>query len=281
MRPSRARLHPIEIRAHVVPRQVQHLAPELPVFLDLCLGLRRPPSELAVRLASLHDPPHCRLKPRVLQIQMHSQLSAQIRVPVGDHVDPLDRRDCFHVLQPLERLDRRAKNDILVCPRRVLLRMAATVRLVSRVRPLSRNAAVPDRWIFRQAHDGPSLLGGFDLGHLDAHDALVQDAGDQMREILVDAHDGGDVGGLEPARQIGDRFHVERPVLVVDGAIVEAGRLNDPRHPARGEFFQPSAQRRPPLAHRPPYRVLFHGRVPSALSHYRKRTTLTEPTFLP
>src|SRR5437868_13257736 len=32
---GRARFHSVEMRAHVVPRQVQQLASELPIFLDL------------------------------------------------------------------------------------------------------------------------------------------------------------------------------------------------------------------------------------------------------
>src|SRR6202795_4071359 len=51
MRTGAARFHPVEIRAHVVPRQVQHLAPELPIFLDLRLALRRSASEFAVCIA--------------------------------------------------------------------------------------------------------------------------------------------------------------------------------------------------------------------------------------
>src|SRR6516165_11097369 len=79
-----------------------------------------------------------------------------------------------------------------------------------------------------------------------------------MREGLVEPNDGRDVRGLEPARQIRDRFHVERAVFVVDRAVIEAGRLDDPGNAARGELLEPGAQRRPPLAHRPPYAVLSH-----------------------
>src|SRR5437762_13104089 len=49
---GRARFHSVEIRAYVVSRQVQHLASELPIFLDLRLGLRRSPSEFAMCIAS-------------------------------------------------------------------------------------------------------------------------------------------------------------------------------------------------------------------------------------
>src|SRR5438128_11395244 len=80
-----------------------------------------------------------------------------------------------------------------------------------------------------------------------------------MRERLVEPHDGRDVRGLKPARQIRDRFDVERAVLVVDRAVIEAGRLDDPGNAARGEFLEPGAQRRASFAHRPPYAVFFHG----------------------
>src|SRR5215831_8989290 len=80
-----------------------------------------------------------------------------------------------------------------------------------------------------------------------------------MRERLVYPNDRRDVRGLEPARQIRDRFHVERSVFVVDRAVIETGRLDDPGNAARGELLEPGAQRRPSFAHRPPYAVFFHG----------------------
>src|SRR5438270_11957268 len=80
-----------------------------------------------------------------------------------------------------------------------------------------------------------------------------------MRERLVDPHDGRDVRGLEPARQIRDRLHVERAVLVVDRAVIEARRLDDPGDAARGELLEPGAERRPSFADRPAYAVFFHG----------------------
>jgi hypothetical protein len=49
-----------------------------------------------------------------------------------------------------------------------------------------------------------------------------------MRERFVEPNDGRDVRGLEPARQIGDRLHIERPVFMVDRAVIEACRLDDP-----------------------------------------------------
>src|SRR4051794_30780429 len=87
-----------------------------------------------------------------------------------------------------------------------------------------------------------------------------------MRERLVDPHDGRDVRGLKPARQIRDRFHVERAVLVVDRTVIEAGRLDDPGNAARGELLEPGTQRRPSFAHRPPYAVFFHDTLPALVS---------------
>src|SRR5690348_2862399 len=45
---ARARLHPVKIRADIVARQVQHLTPELPIYLALCLG--RAPNGSSLRL---------------------------------------------------------------------------------------------------------------------------------------------------------------------------------------------------------------------------------------
>src|SRR5712691_12177502 len=96
---------------------------------------------------------------------------------IRDHVDPFDRRYLLDILQAPERLDRRAYNDVLVGPWRVFGGVAAAIALVSGVRPLAGDAPVPDRRILRQANDGARLLGVFHLGHLDAHDPLIQDAG--------------------------------------------------------------------------------------------------------
>ena len=104
---ARARFHPVKIRAHIVPRQVQHLAPELPIFLDLRLGLCRSPSELAVCIACRRDPPHRRFEGRVLKVEMNPKLGAEVGMPIPDHVDPFDRRNLLDILQAIERLDRR------------------------------------------------------------------------------------------------------------------------------------------------------------------------------
>src|SRR5215472_11863561 len=85
----------------------------------------------------------------------------------------------------------------------------------------------------------------------------------------MDPNDSRNVGGLEPAREIGDRFHVERPVFVVDRAVIKAGRLDDPGNAARGELLEPGAQRRPPFAHRPPYAVFFHGSLQASFTLVR------------
>src|SRR5262249_50280735 len=122
-----------------------------------------------------------------------------------------------------------------------------------------RDAAMADRRILRLAHERARLLDAIDVGDLDAHDPLIEDRRDQMREGLVDPHDRRDVGGLEPAGEIGDRLEVEGAMFVVEHAVVEAGSLDDPRAPARRDLLDPGPQRRPPLAHRPPYAVLFHG----------------------
>src|SRR5215467_13925676 len=103
---------------------------------------------------------------------------------------PLDRRDLLDILQALERLDRRAYDDVLVGPWRVFGGVAGTVALVSRVRPLAGDTPVSDRRILRQADNRARLFGGFHLGQLDAHDALIQNAGNEMRERLVDPNDG-------------------------------------------------------------------------------------------
>src|ERR1700752_1367779 len=103
MRAARARLHPVKIRADIVPREVQPLAPELPIFLDLRLGLRRSPSELAVCIASRRDPPHRRFEGRVLEVEVNPELRAEVRMPIRDHVDPFDRRNLLDILQALDR----------------------------------------------------------------------------------------------------------------------------------------------------------------------------------
>jgi len=60
---ARARFHLVKIRADIVARQVQRLTPELPIYLDLRLGLRRSSSELAVGIACRRDLPHLRFDP--------------------------------------------------------------------------------------------------------------------------------------------------------------------------------------------------------------------------
>ena len=108
MRAGGARFHPVEIRAHVVPRQVQHLAPELPIFLDLCLCLGRSASHLAVCIAGRGDPPNGRFEGRVFKVEVNPELGAQVGMSIRDHVDPFDRRYLLDILQTLERFDRRA-----------------------------------------------------------------------------------------------------------------------------------------------------------------------------
>src|SRR5258706_2391707 len=97
-------------------------------------------------------------------------------MPIRDHVDPFDRRNLLDIFQALERLDRRAYDDVLVGPWRVFGGVAGAVALVSRVRPLAGDAPGPDRRILRQADDRARLLGGFHLGHLGGPDAPIPDA---------------------------------------------------------------------------------------------------------
>src|SRR5207302_9991011 len=95
-------------------------------------------------------------------------------MPIRDHVDAFDRRNLLDILQAFERLDRREYDDVLVGPWRVFGGVPRAIALVSGVRPLAGDAPVADRRILRQADDGPRLLGGFHLGHLDAHDPLIR-----------------------------------------------------------------------------------------------------------
>src|SRR5438132_4404260 len=97
---------------------------------------------------------------------------------IRDHVDAFDRRNLLDILQALERLDRRAYDDVLVGPWRVFGGVASAIAVVSRVRPLAGDTPVSDRRILRQADDRVRLFGVFHLGHLDAHDALIQNAWD-------------------------------------------------------------------------------------------------------
>src|SRR5262245_7043213 len=80
-----------------------------------------------------------------------------------------------------------------------------------------------------------------------------------MNERFVDAHERRYASSLEPGSEIGDRLKIEGPVLVVDRAVIEAGRLDDPRNTARGELLEAGPERCPPFAHGPANAVLFHG----------------------
>src|SRR5262245_31611063 len=136
--------------------------------------------------------------------------------------------------------------------------MAGTVALVAGVHPLRRDAAVADRRILGFAHDGARLLGGVHLRDLDAHDPLIEDAWNEMHERFVNAYDRRHAGRLEPAGEIGDRLEIEGAVLVVDCAVIEPGRLDDPRDAARGELLEAGSECRPPFAHGAANAVLFH-----------------------
>lgn len=72
------RLEAVEIGADVVAGQVQHLALQPPVFLYLCLRLRRSPRQLSVRVAGFHDPAHGGLESRVFELEVNAKLSAEV-----------------------------------------------------------------------------------------------------------------------------------------------------------------------------------------------------------
>ena len=172
---------------------------------------------------------------------------------------PSDGRDRLDILQAFEQFDRHADDDVGIGPRRILGRVTGAMAPVSGVHPLPRDAAIADRRIFCLGDDRARLLDAVDLRDLHAHDPLIEDRRDHVGEGFVDPHDRRDVGGLEPAGEIGDRLEVEGAVFVVDHAVIEAGGLDDPRHPARRELLEPGPKCGPPLAHRPPYAVVFHG----------------------
>ena len=81
MGPAGARLQAIEIGADVGAGQVQHLAAEPPVLLDLRLGFRRPAGKLAVRGAGLRDPAHRCLERRVLELEMNARRALRSEWP--------------------------------------------------------------------------------------------------------------------------------------------------------------------------------------------------------
>ncbi len=117
---SGPRLQAVEIGADVIAGQVQHLAAEPPVLLDLRLGFRRPRGPACRARCRLRDPAYGGLEGRVLELEMNAQARTQVRVAVGDHVDALDGRDRLDVLQALERLDGHADDDVGIGPRRIL-----------------------------------------------------------------------------------------------------------------------------------------------------------------
>ena len=79
-----------------------------------------------------------------------------------------------------------------------------------------------------------------------------------MDERLVDAHDRRDVRSREPPGEIGYGFQVERAVLHVDHAVIEAGGFDDVRNASRRKLLEPGSERGPTLAYGSVYAVLFH-----------------------
>src|SRR4051812_29225146 len=87
MRPAGTRLQAIKPGADVVAGQVQHLAPKLPVLLDLRFGFRGLAGKFAVCVAGLRDPAHGCLERRVLKLadRRRSRLSWRgIRTSTAD-----------------------------------------------------------------------------------------------------------------------------------------------------------------------------------------------------
>ena len=166
--------------------------------------------------------------------------------------------------------------DVGIGPWRILGRVTSAIAPVSGVHPLPRNPAVADRRIFRVSHNRARLIHVIDLGDLHAHDPLVEDRGDEIGKGFVDPHDRRDVGGLKPSGEIRDRFEVEGAMFVVDHAVVEAGGLDDPRDAARRELLEPGPKRGPPLAHRPPYAVVFHGSYVAPIARQRIADSLCD-----
>ena len=74
------RLQAIEPGADVVAGQVQYLAAEAPILLDLRLGFRGPPGEFE-RVAGLRDPAHGGLERRVLKLEMNAQARTRSEWP--------------------------------------------------------------------------------------------------------------------------------------------------------------------------------------------------------
>ena len=80
-------------------------------------------------------------------------------------------------------------------------------------------ARAGDTAAFRSVNTSPggqsrASLGQFPLGHLDAHDALIQNAGIVDCETTCGLNDGHDAREPAPARQIRDRLQSQRPVFV-------------------------------------------------------------------
>ncbi len=136
--------------------------------------------------------------------------------------------------------------------------------------PAPRCRRLPIGGIFCLPRDRPCLVGVIEASETPGcrHDPLIpRIAGIRYDEGFVDPHDRRNVGALKPSRKIRDRFQIERAMLVVDHAVIETGGLDDPRHAAGGEFLKPGTKRGPPLAHRSPNAVLFHGsRAPIPLA---------------
>src|SRR5262249_9533116 len=150
-----AGLEAVEVGAGVGAGQIQYFAAELPVLLDLRFRLRGAPGELAVFPAGRRDGAHDFLEARMIELQMDPQGPAQVGVAIRDHVDALDGSDRVDVLQSLERLDRRAEDDVLVRPWGVFGLVAISVALVTRAGSHPGHPAAPEGWVLGLTHDRP------------------------------------------------------------------------------------------------------------------------------
>src|SRR5262245_33311976 len=109
-----ASLESVVVGAGIGAGQIQYLAAELVVFLDLVLRLGGASGELAMLLAGIDDLAQGFLEAWMIELQVDPQLRAQIGVTVRNHVDALDRGDFLDVLQTFERFDRWANDDVVV-----------------------------------------------------------------------------------------------------------------------------------------------------------------------
>ena len=99
------------------------------------------------------------------------------------------------------------------------------------------------RRILRAAYDRASFVGRLDVADHDAARSGIEDAGDEVVEVLGEAHDRDDLGRLEPRDQVGDALDAEPAVFHVNHDVVEVGVRDDLGDAARAEFHEDLAER--------------------------------------